>query len=187
MAEPKKKRSLITTLAMIATLVFLLMLGSCVGMWAYGKSVPEAHTASGSEIIKADIDDVFAMQADVQKHPEWHNVVAEVQDYKEDEDGTATWLAVWKDGNNRFRMKRTAQVENQLIRVEIADEAEFFSGSWTFNFEEVEGGTKVTITEDGRIPNAFFRGMYTLTSEPDQTLKEHLKHWKAEAEKRAAQ
>ena len=184
MAEPKKKRSLITTLALLFTLVFLLVLASCVGMCAYGSSVPEAHTASGSEVIKADIDDVFAMQADVQKHPEWHDLVAEIKDYKEEEDGTASWHEVWKDGNE-FGMKRTAYIEGKLIRVQIEDKAEVFNGSWTFDFEEVEGGTKVTITENGNIPNAFIRGMYHLTTEPDQTLKEHLKRMKTEAEKRA--
>ena len=183
--QPKKKRSLITTLALVFTLLFLLAVAGCLGTCAYGSSVPENHTATGSETFKADIDDVFAMQADVPKHPEWHNMVAEIQDFKEQEDGTATWLAVWKDGN-RFQMKRTALIENKLLRVEIKDEADFFSGSWTFNFEEVEGGTKVTITEDGNIPNDFVRGLHNLMSEPAETLNGHLKHWKAEAEKRAA-
>lgn len=185
MAEPKKKRSLITTLAMLATLVFLLMLASCVGMCAYGSTIPEGHTVSGSEVIKADIDDVFAMQSNVQEYPKWHDLVAEIKDYKENEDGTASWTEIWKDGNE-FGMKRTAYVRNKIIRVEIEDRAEVFNGSWTFDFEEVEGGTKVTITENGNIPNNFIRGMYHLATEPDQTLKEHLKRMKTEAEIRAA-
>ena len=46
--------------------------------------------------------------------------------------------------------------------------------------------TDTVITENGNIPNNFIRGMYHLTSEPDQTLKEHLKRLKAEAEEREA-
>jgi hypothetical protein len=183
--QPKKKSSLLMTLVKVGLLLFLLMLGSCVGIWAYGKSTPEAHTASGSETIKADIDDVFETQADVQKYSAWNETVAEIRDYKENPDGTASWTEVWKDGNE-FGMKRTAYIREKLIRVEIEDKAEFFNGSWTFDFEDLEEGTKVTITENGNIPNAFVRGMYNLVAEPDQTLKEHLKRMKTEAEKREA-
>lgn len=180
-----KNRSLITAPALVLTHWCLLLLGSRLGGCAYGSSVPDGHTASGSEVIKADLEDVFAMQADVQKHPEWHDLVAEIRDYKEGEDGTASWTETWKDGSE-FGMKRTAYVQNKKIRVEIEDKAEVFNGSWTFDFEEVEGGTRVTITENGNIPNAFIRGMYHLATEPDQTLKEHLQRMKTEAEKRAA-
>jgi uncharacterized membrane protein len=183
--QPKKKSSLLKTLVLLALLLVLLPFAGCLGMCAYGSSIPESHTSTGSETIKADIDDVFALQANVQKYPEWHDLVKEIRDYKEEPNGAASWTEEWKDGNV-FAMKRTAYIKEKLIRVEIEDTNEVFSGSWTFDFADLEEGTKVTITENGNIPNNFIRGMYHLTSEPDQTLKEHLRRLKTVAEEREA-
>jgi hypothetical protein len=183
MAKQKKKRPLFVTLAMIFILFFLLTAVSCGAIWYYGTTLPEGHTASGSAIINAEVEEVFGLQADVRKAPEWNGTVAEIRDYKESEDGTASWTEIWADGNE-FAMKRTAYVEDKLIRVEIEDKAEVFNGSWTFEFEEVEGGTRVTITEQGNIPNSFVRGMFNLVTEPDATLKEHLARLKRETEER---
>lgn len=182
MAE--KKKSVGMLLLKLGALFVLLILAAVVGTCAYGGSKPEAHTASGSETINAPVAEVFALQADVLKTPQWTGLVKEVRDYKEKEDGTASWLEIWNDGNE-FDMKRTAYVKDKLLRVEIQDRAEVFHGSWTFDFAEANGGTRVTITEEGVIPNAFIRGMYHLVANTDDTLKKHLQILKKEAEERA--
>jgi uncharacterized protein YndB with AHSA1/START domain len=184
-AMAEKKRSVGMLLLKLAALFVLVIIAAVVGTCAYGNSKPEAHTASGSETINAPVGEVFALQADVLKTPQWTGLVKEVRDYKENPDGTASWLEIWNDGNE-FDMKRTAYVKDKLLRVEIQDRAEVFHGSWTFDFAEANGGTRVTITEEGTIPSAFIRGMYHLVANTDDTLKNHLQLLKKEAEKRAA-
>lgn len=180
----KRKRSFLVTLVKIAVLLALLPILAGLGFCAYGHSKPVGHTASGSELIHALPEEVFALEADIKKRPEWLELVKEVRDYKENEDGTASWLEVWNDGNE-FDMKLSAIVPNKMLRLEIQDRNEVFNGSWTLEFEAVDGGTKVTITEQGNIPNAFVRGMFHVVASPDDTLKQHLQILKQEAEKRA--
>lgn len=181
----KRIGSLLGTLSKLGLLFTLMLVLAGVGMCAYGHSKPEGHTASGSEIIKAPLADVFALEADIKKRPEWMEQVKEVRDYKEGENGTASWLEVWNDGNE-FDMKLAANAKDKMLRFEIRDRNEVFNGSWTLDFEAVEGGTRVTITEQGNIPNAFVRGMFHLVASPDDTLKQHLQILKTQAEKKAA-
>ena len=56
----------------------------------------------------------------------------------------------------------------------IADTNLGYGGSWTYAFAPENGGTRVTITEDGEITNLFFRFMarfvFGYTSTIDKTL-----------------
>lgn len=49
-----------------------------------------------------------------------------------------------------------------------------FSGSWTFELEPVEGGTRLTITERGSIDNPLFRVMARLFMDPAATANTYL-------------
>ena len=44
----------------------------------------------------------------------------------------------------------------------IVDDGLPFGGTWTWEIRPAAGGSEVTITEDGVIKNAFFRGMSAL-------------------------
>ncbi len=185
MADDKKKKKGSPVMRVIAGL--LLVIAAAVGgVWVYGSSQPEMHTSRGSETIAAKLSDVFALQADVPSQTQWRSDLKEVKNWEPGKDGKASWTELWKDGRNEFKLEVLEFEKNKHLKLKIDDENKMFYGTWTYEFEEVEGGTKVTITENGGIPNPFFRGMYNLMNASDKTLKAHLADLKAEAEKKAA-
>ena len=177
MAEKKKTTLAFKLLIGMAT----VMLSLTAGIYAYGLSHDAEHTATGSEVVNAPLAQVFAMQADPREVAKWKEQVAEVRDYKDLGGGLASWREVWKD-DNQFDFVITHYEHNKLLRIQITDVNEVFYGNWTISFEEAEGGTRITITEKGTIPNAFVRGAFHLSTSTDATLKDHLKQLKAQAE-----
>lgn len=176
MAE-KKKTSLAFKLLIGMATVMLSLTG---GIYAYGLSHDAEHTATGSEVVNAPVAKVFSMQADPREVAKWKDQIAEVRDYKDLGGGLASWREVWKD-NNQFDFVITHYEHNKLLRIQITDLNEVFYGSWTVEFEAAEGGTRVTITEAGTIPNAFVRGAFHLSTTTDATLKDHLSQLKSAA------
>lgn len=184
MAEPKKKKSspIMRGLALVLTVIAV----ACGGVAVYGLTLDETHKASESTVIKAELGDVFARQLDVQKHKEWRTDVSEIRDFKAEEDGKASWVEVWNDGTE-MRMWFAEVAKDKSLKVRTEHTKGVFFGTWTFTFEEEDDGTKVTITEEGRIPNAFFRGMNSLMNRDQAaTIRGHLAALKAASEKAAA-
>lgn len=182
--QPKKKKS--SPVMRVVAGLLLVIAAAVGGVWVYGSSQPEMHTSKGSETIAAKVADVFELQADVPSQTQWRSDLKEVRNWNPGKDGKASWTELWKDGRNEFKLEVLEYEKNKHIKVKIEDENKMFYGTWTYDFEEVEGGTRVTITENGGIPNPFFRGMYTLMNASDKTLKAHLADLKAQAEKKAA-
>lgn len=177
MGEKKKSSRAMKVLATVLTVIAF----ACAGIYAYGWSKDETHKASGSEIINAKIADVFARQADVQGQTKWRSGLIEVRDYKAGENGLAEWTEEWGRGRS-LKLWRTELVPDKRIKVKLEGPGGTFYGTWTFDFEEAKGGTRVTVTEEGGIPNAFIRGMYSLMAAPDATLKKHLAELKTACE-----
>lgn len=183
MAEPKKKKSS-PLMRGLATVVAVIAL-ACGGVAAWGLTLDETHRASESTVIKAEVGDVFARQLDVPKHKEWRTDVSEIRDFKAEEDGKASWVEVSNDGTE-MRMWFAEVLKDRKLVVRTEHTGGVFFGTWTFTFEEVEDGTKVTITEEGRIPNAFFRGMNNLMNRDQAaTIRGHLAALKSASENAA--
>lgn len=182
MAEKKKNSSpIMRGLAAVLTVIAL----ACGGVAAWGLTLDETHKASESATIKAEVGDVFARQLDVQKHKEWRTDVSEIRDFKAGEEGKASWVEVWNDGTE-IRMWFVEVVKDKTLKLRAEHTKGVFFGTWTFAFEEVDEGTKVTVTEEGRIPNAFFRGMNNLMNRDQAAaISRHLATLKAASEKAA--
>lgn len=177
MAEKKK-----SSRAMKVVAGFLSLLAfACAGVYAYGWSQDETHTASGSAVINAKVADVFARQADVQGQTKWRPELKEVRDYKAGENGLAEWTEDWGSGRV-VTLRHMEIVQDKRIKVKLEGPGGSFYGTWTFDFESTEDGARLTITEEGGIPNPFIRGMYSLMAAPDATLKKHLAELKSACE-----
>lgn len=184
MAEPKKKKKSSPLMRGLATVVAVIAL-ACGGVAAYGLTLDETHKAVESSVIKAEVGDVFARQLDVPKHKEWRTDVSEIRDFKAEEEGKASWVEVWNDGTE-MRMWFAEVVKDKTLKLRTEHSGGVFYGAWTFTFEEADEGTRVTITEEGRIPNAFFRGMNNLMNRDQAaTIRGHLAALKAACEKAA--
>jgi hypothetical protein len=178
----KKKRSLGSKLAWLA--IILVLLGSAAGggVWYYGSTLPEKHMAAGVVEIAAPVKEVFALQADPRRGEEFRDDLSELLNYKSLGGGRASWTEVWTNGRS-FDFEITEYRRNRTLTVTIRDHREMFHGSWRFQFEEVEGGTRVTLTEEGYIPNALNRGLFHVITSTDAMLNAHLKTLKAHFEK----
>jgi uncharacterized protein YndB with AHSA1/START domain len=197
MSKPSKQQRIAIALAIVATdLLVVLLLWAFVGVWyalaafvvlagaavlfaySYGRRMPEGHRASGSALVAAPIAEVFALHADPRKRPEFVPQVKEIRDFKDEGDGKASWTELWKD-RNTFRMRLAECEQDRRLTMEIQVNKNVFHGTWTFEFAEEEGGTRVTITEDGRIPSPLTRGVYNLLADTDETLRKYLENLKA--------
>ncbi|MBE7492119.1 MAG: SRPBCC family protein [Planctomycetes bacterium] len=180
MAEPKKRSSpVVRGLAAVMTVIAL----ACGGVAVYGLTLDETHRAAESTLIRAKVGDVFARQLDVQKHKQWRTDVSEIRDFKAEEGDKASWVEVWNDGTE-MRLWFVEVVKDRTLKVRTEHTRGVFYGTWTFTFEEADEGTQVTINEEGRIPNAFFRGMNKLVNRDQAaTIRGHLAALKAACEK----
>lgn len=183
MSEPKKKKSS-PVMRVLATVAFAAAL--CAGgVAAYGLTLDESHRAVESAVISARPDDVYARQYDVPKHKEWRTGVSEIRDFKAEEDGKASWVEVWNDGTE-MRMWFAEVAKDKTLKVRTEHTKGVLFGTWTFTFQQVDDGTKVTLTEEGRIPNAFMRGVNSLMNRDQAaTIRGHLAALKAASEKAA--
>lgn len=140
-----------------AALVFVgVIVAAVVIAVLVGRSLPEEHVASRSAFIKESPDVVFAVIEDVSNHPSWRKDVKKVE------------LLPEQNGHPRFR--ETSGFGDVLFEVveitppgrrvtKIADESQGFGGTWTYVVEPVDGGSRVTVTERGRVMNPVFRFM----------------------------
>ena len=65
-------------------------------------------------------------------------------------------------------------VPAQRLVARIADKSLPYSGSWTYLLESVPDGTRVTITENGAVPNPIFRFLSKYVFGHTKTMDDYL-------------
>lgn len=119
-------------------------------LYGYGSTLPEGHTVTVVVEVGAPREAVEARVRDWRTSATWRPGVSRVEDLGH------------VDGLQRFRECAWDCVDFQIERVEgayvtrIVDHPDF-GGTWTWRFEPIVGGTRVTLTEEGVIPNPMFR------------------------------
>ena len=112
-------------------------------MSVIGLFLPQAHVASSSVLIRQPVDSVWSVVRTFDEYDTWWPEVSSVERLP-DRDGQEVWT---------------------LRQPRIADDNLPFGGTWTYELREQDGGTLVTVTEDGEIYNPFFRVMSKLIFE----------------------
>lgn len=143
------KKVLKVALVALAVLVVLALVVQVVG-----SSLPREHVASARAVYAAAPEVVYDRIADHESAPSWRPDVTRVERLP-DQDGKPVWREESSFGPMTMRVD--AAERPTLYRTTIADDALPFGGSWTFELEPADGGTRLTITEDGFIEPAFFR------------------------------
>jgi hypothetical protein len=134
-------------LIMVGVLMVLV-----VGVVAIGALLPKRHVIARSALFKAAPERLFAL-------------VAGSQDWRPDVKSCELFT---EDGGRQFQRETSKHGDTILyellesrppvfIQRRIATEDLPFGGSWNFALEPVNGGTRVTITEDGEVYNPLFR------------------------------
>lgn len=119
-----------------------------------GLLLPADHTATRSARIDAPPDRVFALITEPGEYPRWRKDVKSVAVEQAD---PLRFRETSKFGEVLFEEVRRDPPGELVIR--IADETLPYGGTWTYRLAEQEGGTELTITEDGFVRNPYFRFM----------------------------
>lgn len=121
-----------------------------VALSLVGALLPRNHLARRRATFAKRPDELFATLTDVAAYPSWRGDVKRVEmvDAKR-------FVEHGKQGRIAYEVTESTAPRRLVLR--IADEKLAYGGTWTFELEPREGGTTLTITEDGFIKNLALR------------------------------
>lgn len=134
---------------------FVLVIAVVIAVTTVGTRLSADHVASRSLDVAAPVDSVWALVSDFQRQPAWREGLREVRPMP-GRAGTDVWQEVYTDGETLILETTERTPPTRLVRT-IADPEAMFSGRWEFELAATGTGTRLTITEHGRVPNPFFR------------------------------
>ena len=151
-----------------------LLVGSAVAVGAVvGLTLPETHEQARSARFVAPPSKVYSVITDVERYPEWRSDVSKVEILPDDGEGLRfTEYSSEREDAIRYRVEE-ADPPNRL-KIRVDDESLPFGGSWTYLLQPFEGGTSVTITENGRISNPLFRVVARVLFSPTDSMDRYL-------------
>ena len=136
-----------------------------------GSRLPEEHVASLTLRLKQRPHVVWETIADVAGHKNWARGVTKVERLPDREN-----REVWRQhmGRNTFVLETTVcQPPVHLVRT-IADDHQMFSGDWEYEVQPNGEGTRVRLTEHGRVNNPVARAMMHYMGGEKMTMRRHL-------------
>lgn len=159
--------------AVVGSLVLL------VGVIALiGSRLPKTHVASRSIFLRKSPPDVYAVCRDFASTPKWRADVKQV-DVEAQQGGPVYFREVAKHGAVNYELIEDVPAERMTTRIRDTDLG--YAGKWTYTFVPENGGTRVTIREDGEVSNVLFRFMsryvFGQTSSIDSYLISLAKHF----------
>lgn len=143
-----------TAIIIVVSIVGILVL--LVGVMALiGSQLPRAHTASRSVVLRQPRPNVYAVIRDFKSAPTWRSEVKSI----EVTETPGQKLRFLEHGSDDVNYELTEDVPNQRMVTRILNTDLGYSGQWTYELTDENGGTSVKITEDGDVSNVLFRFM----------------------------
>jgi hypothetical protein len=128
-----------------------------VGIMALiGSRLPKNHVASRSIFLRKSPPDIYAVIRDFASMSKWRSDVKQV-DVETSPGGPVYFREDSKHGVVNYEL--IEDVPNQRIVTRIRDTDLGYGGQWTYTLAPENGGTRVTIREDGEVSNVLFRFM----------------------------
>lgn len=121
-----------------------------------GSRLPKAHLASRSILLHQSPQNVYAVVRDFASAPAWRPDVKRIE-VQPQSSGPLHFREEGTNGTVNYELAE--DVPNQRMVTRILDTDLGYSGKWTYAFAPENGGTRVTITEDGEVSNVLFRFM----------------------------
>jgi hypothetical protein len=153
-------------LGVIAMFVLLI-----VTLRLLGSRLPEEHVASMTLKLSRKPQEVWDVIADVAGHKHWARGVTKVERLPDRENHE-----VWRQfmGRNSFvLMTAVSQPPLHLVRT-VEDDHHHFGGDWEYELSPDGEGTRLKLTEHGRVPNPVFRAMMHYLFGETTTIKQYL-------------
>ncbi len=126
-----------------------------VAVLVTGWLLPERHVASGRAAFSAAPAEVWQAVSDYRTQGEWRDDVVAVE-VVPGANGRTLVREVDADGETLTYAIVESEPPRRLVR-RIADESLPFGGTWTFEIEALDTGSRLTITEHGEVYNPVFR------------------------------
>jgi uncharacterized protein YndB with AHSA1/START domain len=155
-------------LVILSVLVAIVVVVAVIGYL-----LPAEHTATASRTYDVPPPVVWRMITDVASMPRWRPKLEAVEMLSGRGEPLA-WREKWERGDE-IPFRETERVEQRRVVVVIDSDDLPFGGSWTYQLEPTgDGGTVLTITEDGAVYNPFFRVASRFFFDPTNTMKVYL-------------
>lgn len=135
-----------------------------------GRGLPPDHVASCSVRIKQPPEAVWKVVADTARYASWAWSVNRVERLA-DRNGNEVWKQVM--GRNAFVLETTRIDPPRRLERTIAEDR-MFGGTWTYELVAESGGTRVRLTERGRVKAAIPRAMMKLFFGYHHYMAKHL-------------
>ena len=154
----------------------LIVLAGIVAL--IGSRLPKTHVASRSILLRQSPQNVYAVVRDFASAPKWRSDVKQIE-VEGPQGGPVYFREVGKNGTINYELVEDVPAQRMVTRIRDTDLG--FSGQWTYLFAAENGGTRVTIREDGEVSNVLFRFMsryvFGHTATMDSYLTSLAKHF----------
>jgi hypothetical protein len=159
----------VNKLPKLALWAFLAVVAATVVAAGIGLGLEPTHSATRQAVYAQTPDEVWEVITRFDQTPQWRTDV----DAVEIESG-APIRFVEMGPQGPLPLEVTEQERPHKLVLLAADASLPFSGRWTFELAPVEGGTRLTITEQGSIDNPLFRFMARVFGDPAATTTTYL-------------
>ena len=156
-------------LIVVAVIGGVVVLAGIVAL--IGSTLPKTHVASRSILVRRPPSDVYAVVRDFGSTPKWRSDVKQVE-VEAPEGGPVYFREVAKHGTVNYELVEDVPAQRMVTRIRDTDLG--YSGQWTYTFAAENGGTRVTIREDGEVSNVIFRFMSRYVFGHTATLDSYL-------------
>ena len=144
------KTAIIIVLGIIGVVVLLVAVIALIG-----SQLPKAHTASRSIVLRQSRPQVYAVIRDFKSAPAWRSDLKSVEVLETP--GQKPRFV--EHGSDDVTYEVAEDVANQKLVTRVMNTDLPYSGQWTYELTDENGGTRVKITEDGEVSNVIFRFM----------------------------
>lgn len=119
-----------------------------------GKSLPQGHVAARRVRLRQPAETIWQAISDIDGFTSWRTNLKRLERLP-DRDGKPVWREFTSQGT--LTLEQIEAVPPRRMVGRIADPKLPFGGTWTYEIEPADGGSQVTITENGEIYNPLFR------------------------------
>ena len=136
-----------------------------------GSRLPKTHVASRSILLHQSPQNVYSVVRDFASAPKWRSDLKQVEVEARD-GGPLHFREVGKNDTVNYELLEDVPAERMVTRIRDTDLG--YAGKWTYRFAAENGGTRVTIREDGEVSNVLFRFMSRYVFGHTATIDEYL-------------
>ncbi|MBU1637638.1 SRPBCC family protein [bacterium] len=160
----------------IITIIIAVLVLAIGGFWLYGSLQPVAYSKTASKDLNMTPLETWFKLHDYEAMGSWHPDIDSVV-WANDKYGlNAEYIYYFVSGDS-LRIRTTDYEPFTYFATTITDTTLPFSGNWTYELEEIPGGTRLTVTENSEIHGAFIRAIYNLVQSDTSTAEKFLTYF----------